>query len=100
MFNFKEFIERKMKWSFETFGEQEVCGVIDHIKDELLEVKENPEAIEEWIDIILLAIDGASRVGFSADDIINELERKLQINTSRRWEGVEKGTSAIKHIKD
>ena len=100
MFDFKEFIERKMVWSFNTFGDQKVCGVIDHIRDELLEVEENPADIEEWVDVLLLTIDGVVRAGFSADDIINELERKHKVNMSRRWEGIEKGTSAIKHVKN
>lgn len=61
------------------------AGIIDHIKKELVEIENNPDDLEEWIDLAILAFDGAWRRGFSPEDIVSMLLRKQEINESRTW---------------
>lgn len=102
-------VERQQKFSLKTFGPGERAkGVIDHIRKELFEVEADPKDLEEWIDIILLAIDGAWRSGASADDIAEKLEYKLTKNENREWpdwrtmsenEAIQHVKSSIEHIQ-
>lgn len=101
--NFVDFIERKKQFSLKTFGPgQRVSGIIDHIKKELIEIQENPNDLMEYIDVMLLAMDGAWRAGFSANEIAQALYKKQEILESRTWPDYRTidQNKAITHIKE
>jgi hypothetical protein len=103
--NFKlhEHLVRQFTWSEKTFGPPDgATGVLDHIHKELNEIEENPDDVEEWIDVIILAFDGAFRTGHSAKEIIETLQAKQFKNEQRKWPDwrtAEPG-KAIEHIKE
>lgn len=79
-------LHRQRAWSAETFGPgPRPEGVIDHIRMELDEITANPGDIEEWIDVVLLALDGAWRAGFSPEQIAAALMAKQLKNERREW---------------
>jgi|SRR5215813_3118816 len=85
-FDFLEFLKRKISWSQKTFGPgKRTNGIADHIRKELEEVERNPSDLEEWIDIILLAVDGAWRSGATPEEIVSMLIGKTRTNEMRRW---------------
>ena len=81
------FIYEQMEFSLKTFGPvgRNYSGVVDHIRKELIEIESNPADLEEWIDIIILAIDGAWRAGHKPESIAATLVMKLNKNRSRSW---------------
>lgn len=86
VFNLIEFLKKKNLWSVETFGPSKGTeGVVRHIESELAEVKANPTDVTEWIDIILLAFDGAFRAGHTAEQVVTALIQKQAKNTRRQW---------------
>ncbi len=99
--NLQEFIGRLMKWSLETFGAgNKRESILDHITQELEEIRQNPKDVYEWIDVVILALDGAWRAGFTPDQIAAALLEKQKINEFRRWpnpEDFEPG-KAINHL--
>ena len=69
-----------------TFGEgQRTVGITKHIRKELDEILENPTDLMEWIDVIILALDGAWRAGYTPRQIVEALDQKQQINFAREW---------------
>lgn len=96
-------LKRQFDWSERTFGPPLGSeGVIDHLKKELIEVEENPNDLEEWIDMITLSFDGAFRQGYSAHAILEAWEAKQTKNELRKWPDwrtAEPG-KAIEHIKE
>lgn len=79
-------IERQWRFSQKTFGPKQTTeGVIDHIRKELEELDESPRDIEEWVDVIFLALDGACRSGATAGQITAAIEAKLTKNEKREW---------------
>jgi hypothetical protein len=55
-------LHRQRAFSRATFGPgARTVGVVDHIRKELREIEAAPLDLEEWIDVILLAFDGAWR---------------------------------------
>ena len=96
----KEYIRQQIEFSEKTFGPGErTVGLLDHIKKELDEVEADPAGME-WIDVIILALDGAWRVGCSPEMIEYLLIAKLEINKNRKWPDwrtAEQGR-AIEHI--
>ncbi len=79
-------IERMREFSLKTFGPGEkIKPVINHIKKELVEIEENPKDLYEWIDVILLALDGAWRSGASPEQIVEVLQEKQNIVEARTW---------------
>ena len=77
-------------------------GVIDHLNKEMVEVAADPGDLSEWIDVVILAIDGAWRAGFSAEEIVMGLVAKQLKNERRKWPDwrtAEPG-KAIEHVKE
>lgn len=73
-------------WSLQTFGPGErLDGVLDHLAKELVEVRANPEDVTEWIDIVILAFDGAWRSGHEPEEIIAAYHSKMEKNCNRTW---------------
>lgn len=58
----KQHLIRQMAFSHATFGPGERTeGVIDHIRKELSEVEEAGGDSAEWVDVVILALDGLTR---------------------------------------
>lgn len=96
-------IHRARAFSEKTFGPaSRPHGVIEHIRKELLEVEANPADLEEWIDVMILAIDGAWRAGYEPEEIAAALAAKQTKNETRiwpDWRNVEPG-APIEHVRD
>lgn len=85
-FDLIEHLDRQKKWSFETFGPgPNLEGLLEHIRAELKEIEAKPFDLEEWIDVVILAFDGAYRQGHSSRDIAWGLFAKQCKNEGRRW---------------
>lgn len=101
--DFIRIITRQKEFSEKTFGPgKRDDGIIDHIKKELIEIKKAPGDLEEWIDVIILALDGAWRNGFMPGEIVRCLNHKQAKNESRTWPDwrtAEPG-KAIEHVRD
>lgn len=99
-FNLVSHLERQKEFSEKTFGPgQRTKGVIDHIRKELLEIEADPKDITEWVDVIILAFDGAWRAGWNASDIVASIVAKQEKNESRTWPDWRKAdpNKAIEH---
>lgn len=96
-------ITRQRAFSERTFGPGiRTAGVCDHIRKELREIEADPTDLEEWADVILLALDGAWRMGASPEQIASAIEAKLTKNENRKWPDwrtVEPG-KAIEHVRE
>lgn len=99
-FNLETYILEQIQWSAKTFGKgPRTAGLIDHIKKELVEIADNPEDLYEWADVVILALDGAWRCGYTPRQICNALARKARINRDRDW-GPDLGDGkAIEHVR-
>jgi len=85
-FDFVSHLERQRSFSLATFGPgMRTAGVIDHIRKELQEVEAQPTALEEWVDVILLALDGAWRAGHEPAAIAAAIAAKQAKNECREW---------------
>lgn len=95
-----ELLKDQLDFSITTFGGGErKKAVIDHIKKEIIELEETKDAASEWVDIILLAIDGLLRAEkyntqLKHGPLINDqaailaavgLINKLSKNRTREW---------------
>lgn len=84
--NFFSFLNRQRRFSRETFGESKRTeGILSHISKEVEEVRANPDDLSEWIDLIILACDGAMRRGFTPYQVCQALLAKLAKNIARQW---------------
>lgn len=104
--DFAQHLRRQAAFSERTFGSyarpMRTAGVIDHIKKELREIEADPQDLEEWIDLMILAFDGAMSTGARPSDIERVLEFKQAKNEARKWpdwKDVPAG-KAIEHVRD
>lgn len=95
----KQHLIRQMAFSHATFGPGErTAGVIDHIRKELDEVAEANGDSSEWVDVVILALDGLTRrLAFSTSDgqrndpdtvaqmAVNMIVGKQTRNEARTW---------------
>jgi hypothetical protein len=85
-FDFEAHLQRQRDFSEHTFGPgRQTKGVVDHIRKELAEIEDDPSDVSEWIDVVILGLDGAWRTGCSPAQIIDAIVAKQLKNESRRW---------------
>lgn len=82
-----DYLRRQREWSIRTFGpatpeNDRRKGVIDHIRKECIEAETDGG---EFIDIVILALDGLWRAGFNAHEIEAMLNAKHAKNAARTW---------------
>lgn len=76
--SFIEALTQHIPWSKSTFGiGKRTKGITNHIRKELNEIELNPDDLNEWIDVIILATDGAWRIGYTPAEIELAFELKL-----------------------
>lgn len=96
-------LHRQREFSARTFGPgARTAGVLDHIRKELAEIEAKPADLTEWVDVVLLALDGAWRAGHSPEDIALAIAEKQMKNEARKWPDwrtAEPG-KAIEHVRD
>ena len=89
-------------WSERTFGPgPRTLGVTDHIRKELAEILADPADWREWIDVVILALDGAWRAGAEPQQIIDAIREKQAINEARDWPDWRTASpdAAIEHVR-
>lgn len=85
-FDFAAHLQRQREFSERTFGPgARAKGVVAHIRKELLEIEAAPDDLAEWIDVVILALDGAWRTGATPQQIIDALVAKQAKNEGRTW---------------
>ena len=98
--NVTQFLEIQREWSIEKFGKgKRTTGICNHIRSELEEIEQQPDSLEEWIDVLLLAFDATWRLGASPEQIIEELLRKQQKNINRYWGPIPPETEPSFHLQ-
>lgn len=93
----KRFLEDQKTWSSVVFGPgKRHVGIGKHIAKELIEAENDPH---EWIDVILLAFDGANRAGLSSEQIVGGLVQKQHVNKERRWPAWQPQDQPAEHVR-
>ena len=101
-FDLVSHLRRQREMSLKNFGPgQRTKGVVDHIRKELAEIEDNPSDITEWVDVIILAFDGAWRAGWEPEDIVAAIVAKQTKNEARVWPDWRTADpdKAIEHIR-
>lgn len=84
--NIEGYLAEQERFSAATFGPgMRTNGLVEHIKKELQEIQADPTDLNEWIDVIILALDGYWRHGGSPTAIMPLLSAKLDRNRTRQW---------------
>ena len=68
----------KIKWPFNAPE-----SVVEHLEEELQEIREDITDPLEWIDVINLAFDGLMRLGYTPEECVKFLEEKQSYNETR-----------------
>jgi hypothetical protein len=99
-FDLEKWLVEQEVWSSRTFGHgRRTNGICSHIQKELIEIADAPDDLMEWIDVVILALDGAWRTGHTASEITQALEDKQRVNINRAWEDKSLGDVPIHHRK-
>lgn len=84
-----QFLRAQIEWSTATFGPgNRTEGLIDHVRSELDELWHAPseaDELGEWIDVAILALDGAWRCGYTPEEVCRALLAKAERNRRRGW---------------
>lgn len=95
------FFDAKAAWSRATFGAGHRSGVIAHIRSELDEIAACPSDLTEWIDVVLLAMDGAARsAGADGAAFVAALIEKQRRNERRTWPSDTPSDAATHHVEE
>lgn len=113
MMDLKQHLIRQMAFSHATFGPgTRTNGVVDRIRKELAEVLEANGSADEWVDVVILGLDGLTRQlaycnGARRDpetvaDIASSMIRGKQTrNEARQWPDWRTASAdkAIEHVR-
>jgi hypothetical protein len=97
-----EFNSNLAEWSEKTFGDlrRGPQGPLKHLVKEVQEVLQKPDDLEEYADCIFLTLDAARRAGFTLDQLMLALEKKLVKNKARTWPPIDYTSDEPKeHVK-
>lgn len=79
-FDLVEHLERQKAFSLKTFGPgRRVDTVLSHMAKEAAEVRQKPCDVFEWVDVMLLAFDGAWRAGYRSDYIVEVIKDQCSV---------------------
>lgn len=82
----REVLANQKDWSLRTFGPgKRTIGITKHIEKECAEVRENPNDLSEWVDIIILAMDGYWRAGGQPGMLLYSIIAKQAVNRERTY---------------
>jgi hypothetical protein len=101
----KFYLVRQHLWALKVFGQgQRDSGLTKHIRKELDEILNSPGDIEEWIDVVILAFEGALRNAKSVnpvEEVIDCLQMKQDKNIARTWPDLvsQNHEEPIEHVK-
>ncbi|KKN89999.1 hypothetical protein LCGC14_0231110 [marine sediment metagenome] len=102
-FDLVAFLQRHGAFAEAKFGPgRRTTEITNHIRKELAEIEAAPTDLVEWIDVILLALDGARRVGHTPEDVVSALVAKQVTNEGREWPDWRATTNGtvMEHMKD
>lgn len=97
------YLVRQKGWSETTFGAgPRTEGICKHITKELDEIRQKPGDLVEWIDVMILALDGYWRAGGDPFDVVDLLEKKQAENFARQWpaRGTVPEGEPVEHVRD
>ena len=98
----EDHIIRQRDWSKRVFGPgPRTGGILQHIRLELDEIAADPTDLAEWVDVLILALDGAWRAGHEPHEIIAAVHAKQARNENRTWPDWREASedAAIEHIR-
>ena len=85
---FLSFLDNVSTFNNRTFGnftlEEKANSLVKHIRSECDEIEENPTDLDEWIDVVILAMDALLRKE-EPEQILLRWARKMSNNASRDW---------------
>ena len=95
------YLEAQEEWSAKTFGHStQTLGIVQHIRKELEEIIAKPHDLSEWVDVMILAMDGYWRHGGKPSTIMAALLEKQAKNFARKWPAPGPPDQATEHIRD
>lgn len=93
-----QYLTDAREFSLRTFGPgKRTGGVTKHIEKELDEIREKPDDLTEWVDVIILACDGYWRHGGQPETLMADMMAKLAKNKLRKWPTPTSEDEAIEH---
>lgn len=96
----ERYVTRQMTWSMLTFGlNRRTLGITAHIRKELAEIEADPDDVREWIDVLILALDGFWRHGGKPEELAEMLEGKQRVNFERAWPAIKPEDQPMEHLK-
>jgi hypothetical protein len=98
-FEFNRFMEERREWALKQFPTQSCESVCRHIEKELTEIRACNTDLVEWIDVVLLAMEGYCRSGGNASDIFSAMKAKHAVNLTRKWQKPN-GDEPIEHVRE
>jgi Protein of unknown function (DUF550) len=112
VYDFVAHLTRQMVFSKATFGHGErMTGVIDHIGKEVAEVVASNGASSEWVDVVILSLDGLTRrlwaehptkpadeIAWMAVRLILDKQGKNELRDWPDWRTADPD-KAIEHVK-
>ena len=94
------------EWQQKTFGKATALSKINHLQEEVQELKEelqsqfSQEQIrKEFADCFILLFGAANSHGMNYEQIVDCINEKMEINYSRKW-GEPGENGVVNHIKE
>lgn len=98
---FQQIAGRFMGWSVKTYERSTALSCMLHLKrecEEVLEEKDKQKQLVEFADCAMCLLSAVAREGFTAEQLVEAIAAKAEINYKRTWKLNEDNTYS--HVKE
>lgn len=95
------YLQNFMNWSVSTYKKSTSLSCMTHLKrecDEVLEETDKGKQLVEFADCFMCLLSAAAREGFDAEQLIDAIRAKAEINYKRKW--VLNPDNTYSHVKE
>lgn len=91
--------DRVQAFQRRTFPKQPVAGKLNHLIREATELRDSPDDITEWADVLNLLLGAAAQYGHDAQDLILAGHLKCGICEQRQWPAQPDAEGVYHHLE-
>lgn len=83
---FQTFMDTTGEWADSVFAGQSLDEKLEHLQEEVREIRDAPNDLEEYADAQMILLDALRVTGHSVEDLLGAMWEKLEVNKARSWE--------------
>lgn len=83
-------------WANSALPDRTPKDLLIKMHEEVTDMAKNPTSLLESADVLILLLDFIGFYGYTGDDLLDAMYKKMEVNKSRKW-AVDRRTTITRH---